>query len=281
MRRFKSKPRAYAIGAARPKLVDPTAREFMMRLRQIALASRNLDTVAAALNAVFGLKIAYRDPQIIHYGLRNAVIPAGAAFIEIVEPVREDASAARFLARRGGDAGYMLIFQAADAEAERARVVNLGVRAVDDLDRPDYRATHFHPNDFGGVLTSIDQQRTASDHLDPFGDWWPAGPDWRDARTAEVVDVTAVMLASADPGAHAARWSELTGHALDPADPMRLPLDRGELRFMAEETGGATLRGIELSVSDPAAAIARAKYAGLGVDDEGVLIGGVRFSPVG
>ena len=56
----------------------------------------------------------------------------------------------------------------------------MGVRVVDDIDRPDYRASHFHPADFGGMLVSIDQQRSAPDHLEPFGDWLPAGQDWRD-----------------------------------------------------------------------------------------------------
>ena len=45
-----------------------------MRLRQFALASRNLDAVTDSLATVFGLKVAFRDPHIIHYGLRNAVI---------------------------------------------------------------------------------------------------------------------------------------------------------------------------------------------------------------
>ena len=67
-----------------------------MRLRQIALVSRSLDAVAQQLEAVFGLKVGYRDPGIIRYGLRNAVLPAGTAFIEIVEPVTQEASAARF-----------------------------------------------------------------------------------------------------------------------------------------------------------------------------------------
>jgi hypothetical protein len=250
-----------------------------MRLRQIALAARDLDAVASRLETVFGLKIAYRDPHIIHYGLRNAVIPAGTGFIEIVEPVRDDASAARFLARRGGDAGYMLILQTADAEAERTRIAGLGVRVVEDIERPDYRAAHFHPSDFGGVLTSIDEQRTAADWLEPFGDWWPAGPDWREARTEDVLEINAVTLAAADPQALARRWALLTGHTLDPADPLRLPLDRGELRFTGDEAAaGTAMRAIELKVRQPEAIRAR---AGLDVSEEGVLIGGVRFTAVG
>ena len=62
-----------------------------MRLRQVALASRRLDEVAAELAAVFGLKVAYNDPHIHHYGLRNAVLSTGTGFLEIVEPVQADA----------------------------------------------------------------------------------------------------------------------------------------------------------------------------------------------
>ena len=225
--------------------------------------------------------MAYRDPQIVHYGLKNAVCPAGAAFIEVLQPIREDASAARFLNRRGGDAGYMLILQSPDAAAERARVAALGVRVVDDIDRPDYRAAHFHPGDFGGVLTSIDQQRTAADYLEPLGDWWPAGPDWRAARGETVRDLTAVTLAASDPAALAARWSVLIGRPLDPQDPRRLPLDRGELRFVEGDGPATQFRGIELAVADPDDAVDRARRAGLDVDDEGILIAGVRFSFVG
>lgn len=253
-----------------------------MRLRQIALAARDLDMVAGRLETVFGLKIAYRDPHIVHYGLRNAVMPAGTGFIEIVEPVRDDASAARFLARRGGDAGYMLILQTADAQAERTRIAALGVRVVDDIDRPDYRAAHFHPGDFGGVLTSVDEQRTGGDWLEPFGDWWPAGPNWRASQADEVLEITAATLAGADPQALAARWSVLTGHALDPADSLRMPLDRGELRFVAgDAAAGTAIRAIALRVRQPDAIRARAAHAGLDVTEEGVLIGGVRFAAVG
>jgi hypothetical protein len=252
--------------------------EAPVRLRQIALASRDLDGVTAALETVFGLKVAFRDPHIGHYGLRNAVIPAGSAFIEIVEPIREDVTGARFLARRGGDAGYMLIFQTPDAGAHRARLAAMGVRVVDDIDRPDYRASHYHPADCGGVLTSIDEQRTVSDYLDPDGDWWPAGADWRAARTPQVLDLTAVTLASADPGALAARWSAVLDRPLD--GPRRLPLDRGELRFEAGDGAATEYRAVELRVADAGVALARARVAGLDVTGGGVRIGGVRFSPV-
>ena len=251
-----------------------------MRLRQVALASHRLDDVVRQFHDVFGLKVAYNDPHIHVYGLKNAVLPTGTGFLEVVEPVREDASAGRFLKRRGGDAGYMIIIQAADAEAERARVAELGVRVVDDIDTREYRCAHFHPADFGGVLASIDQQRTEVDHLKPHGDWIPAGPDWRHARTDDVLDLVSVTLSAADPAALARRWSRLLDRPLDPADPLRLPLDHGEIRFAAGDADVATtISMLDLKVADVARTIARARAAGLDVTPEGLLIGGVRFRP--
>ena len=251
-----------------------------MRLRQVALASSHLDVVVEAFADVFGLKVAYNDPHIDVYGLRNAVLPAGAAFLEVVEPVRADASAARFLNRRG-DAGYMVILQDVDAEAHRARLLAIGVRVVDDIDRRDYRASHFHPADFGGVLVSIDQQRSAPDYLEAYGDWMPAGPDWRAARTDDVLDLTSLTLASPDPDALAGRWSELLDQPLDPTDRRRLPLARGEIRFaQGAADQGTSITAIEMKVADLDAILASARAAGLDITAEGILIGGVRFRPI-
>ena len=252
-----------------------------MRLRQMALAARGLDAVTAQLQAVFGLSVAYNDPGIHHYGLRNAVLSAGNGFIEVVEPIREDASAARFLNRRGGDAGYMVILQVADAQAERERAVALGARVVDDIDGADYRCAHFHPADFGGVLTSFDQQRTEADYLKPDGDWWPAGKAWRDAPAETGIDLLGVTLTSSDPAALARRWSDLLSQPLDAAEPLRLSLARGHVRFVAAvgANAGARLGGVDLKVADVARARRRAREAGLDVTEAGILIGGVRFRP--
>lgn len=250
-----------------------------MRLRQVALASSQLDEVVSGLERVFGLELAHVDPNVGVYGLRNAVLPAGTGFLEVVEPIRADASAGRFLKRRGGDAGYMVILQVADAEAERARAVAMGVRVVDDIDRPDYRCSHFHPADFGGVLVSFDQQRSTPDLLDPWGDWMPAGPDWRDARTDEVSDLRSVTIASADPQALAQRWSQLIGRPLDRDDPLRLPLDRGEIRFESARSG-TSVAAVDLEMADPDEATRRARALGFDVSPAGVLIGGMRFRPM-
>ena len=87
-----------------------------MRLRQIAFIAHELEPIAEQLDAVFGLKVGFRDPggrvlraqQRRHAGRRR--VPGGG-----LAPFRDDASGARYLARRGGDAGYMVILQDEDA----------------------------------------------------------------------------------------------------------------------------------------------------------------------
>jgi hypothetical protein len=251
-----------------------------MRLRQVALVSGDMDAVTRRLDEVFGLKVAYNDPHIHHYGLKNAVLPAGAAFLEVVQPIREDASAARHLKRRGGDAGYMVILQVADAPAEQARAEKLGVRVVDKIDRRDYYCVHFHPADFGGMLVSFDQQRSEADFLKAEGDWMPAGPKWRQAQSKDVKDIVSLTLSASDPSVLAGRWSELVSRPLDRGNGLRLPLDHGEIRFVQGESGGPTLiTRLDLKVNDAKSALSRARAAKLDVTDDGVLIGGIRFQP--
>ncbi|HUD50563.1 VOC family protein, partial [Parvibaculum sp.] len=117
-----------------------------MWLRQVALVAHDLDPVVDQLGNVLGLKVAYRDPAVGVFGLVNAVMPVGGEFLEVVQPVKEDASALRYLRRRGGDAGYMVILQSADAATQRARILGLGARKIAAHDG-DYVFTHFHPGD--------------------------------------------------------------------------------------------------------------------------------------
>src|ERR1700692_1637156 len=101
-----------------------------MRLRQIAFIARAADPIVDQLGSVFGLKGGFRDPGVECFGLRTVVMPVGGEFLEVVAPFRDDASGARYLARRGGDAGYMVILQEEDAFAHRERLEKAGVRII-------------------------------------------------------------------------------------------------------------------------------------------------------
>jgi hypothetical protein len=240
-----------------------------MRLRQVALAARALEPALLALQRVLGLGEPFRDPGVAEFGLQNVVLPIGDGFLEVVSPVQPDTTAGRWLDRRGGDAGYMAIFQTDDLAAARERVERLGVRIVWQVALEDAATLHLHPRDVGGAIVSLDQPA-------PPASWRWGGPGWEaKARTDVVRDLVGVTIEAADPAALAARWSAVLGTA-PPRDDDVLALDGSEIRF-EQSTRGDRVGGLRLVAADPARALATARARGLPTDARSVRIGGVRF----
>lgn len=250
-----------------------------MWLRQVALVAHDLDPVVEDLSAVLGLKIAFRDPGVGVFGLVNAVMPVGGEFIEVVQPVKDDASARRYLHRRGGDAGYMLIFEVEDALAHRARILGLGARQIAAMDKR-YTFTHFHPADFGGVLTSVDSVNGVDNWLDPDSDWPPAGEDWRGAKSTNATGLLRATVQSVSPTEMSKRWGELLGVPVEEgATGPELRMTRGYVHFVEPvDEDGTGVIALDIAMADPQAALAVAESRGLPVSGDAVSICGVRFS---
>jgi len=253
-----------------------------MRLRQIALMARKIEPVRKQLEAVFGLKAAYVDPGVAVFGLTNVVMPVGGEFLEVLEPIREGASGGRYLERRGGDAGYMVILQDADAEAHRQRLESDGVRVIAKSGGGRYRYTHFHPADCAGVLLSIDSVDGDDDWRAPMSDWPPAHDHWRDYPSDISLGITSVSIQSRDPGEAAARWSMLLGLPVsERADGAEIVLSPGVIRFVrAIDADGTGVVALDIRVRDVDAVIKAATAAEAPVLDGAVHIGGVAITPV-
>jgi hypothetical protein len=175
------------------------------RLRQVALVADDCGRVAAELSRVFGWAEPFRDPGVERFGLTNAVFAAGDTFVEVVAPVRPDTTAGRYLERRGGDGGYMAIFQVPDLAVARDRLAGLGVRVVWTADLPDIAATHLHPKDVPGAIVSLDWAA-------PVESWRWAGPSWA-GRAPEHAGggLTGLTIEVSDPPAAARRWAAVLG----------------------------------------------------------------------
>ena len=253
-----------------------------MRLRQVALIAHEIEPVAEQLDKVFGLKVGFRDPGVEYFGLNNVVMPVGGEFLEIVCPFRDDASGARYLKRRGGDAGYMAIFQDADALAHRARLEKHGVRVIARSRDDHYQYTHFHPGDCAGVLLSIDSVVGDAAWREAKSEWPPAGPEWRKHESAESLGIAAVTIQSRDPVGACERWCELLdAKAITGGDTLQIKLDRGEVRFVSPlDDDGTGVVGLDIEVKDGHAALERARAAGLPVAAGAVEICGVVMRPV-
>ncbi|HEY1750185.1 MAG TPA: VOC family protein [Caulobacteraceae bacterium] len=253
-----------------------------MRLRQVALIARDLQPVADQLSAAFGLQVGFRDPGVEYFGLRNVVMPVGGEFLEVVSPFRDDASGARYLARRGGDAGYMVILQDADALAHRERLEADGVRVIARSPKGAYRYTHFHPGDCAGVLMSIDSVEGDPAWREPKSEWPPAGPDWRAHQADGALGIASVTLQSREPLAACERWRALLGApARTGGDMLEIALDRGAIRFVPPvDEDGTGVVALDIEVTDAAATLDRARAASLPVAAGAVQICGVAMRPV-
>lgn len=237
-----------------------------MKLRQCVFVARDLESSREELCDTLGLEVAYRDPGVAKWGLANVVCPTGHDFLEIVSPTRDGTSAGRYIERRKGDGGYMVILQVADAVAERERVTALGVRAVEQKDLPEYKYTHFHPADTAGVLLSLDQT-IAPAGTDPKLWWPPAARDWlKQARSDVTNGLGGVEIQCVEPDKAAALWSRILNRPAKD-DIIRLD-DDGEIRFVpiADERGpGVSAYDVRVVDRDRVIAAAKKRHKQHGV----------------
>ena len=244
-----------------------------MRLRQIALVAAQLEPVVDDLCAVLGIRVGFNDPAIATYGLENAVMPIGDTFLEVVSPVQPDTTAGRYLERRGGDGGYMVILQSEHLDADRARFAELGIRVVAQLDFAHARGTHLHPRDVGGAILSVDD-------MDPPESWEWAGPDWKAAvDTTLVTGITGVAIQAEDAGTLADRWAEVLGREVETDGAARdINLEEGGIRFVqALDERGEGITTVRLATTDPDEVRRRAESRGLLDADGRVVICGTVF----
>jgi hypothetical protein len=246
---------------------------MFLRLRQICLVARELEAPVAQLCRLFGLDISIRDPSVEKHGLNNAVMPVGQTFLEVVAPFRDGTAAGRYLDRRGGDGGYMVILDTDDVERWRPQLDRAAAPIAYEGRYPAYHALHLHPKGTGGALLSLDCC-TDGERLD--GAWFPGGLDWQaHARTERVQNIVGAELQSPDPERLARRWSDILGR---PAQDGRIALDHGELRFVAARDGRPEgLGGIDLAVADRAAILDDAASLGLAATADSVTFCGTRF----
>ena len=248
----------------------------MLNVRQIALVANDDIAAAQELIDVLGLAIGYHDPHIARIQLHNTLLPVGTQILEIVAPLTPGITADRYLERRKGAGGYMVITQTDDHPPRRARVEELGIRIVGQFHDDDFINMQLHPRDTGGSFLEIDQQIGGED---PMGPWSPAGPNWQDAiRTDLVSAITGVEVQCEDPEKVAARWSEIVEIERADADGVpTIPLDNATLRFVPlGDDRGEGLAGIDLACSDPDTVRANAERRGVPVADDHVVLVGMR-----
>mgnify|MGYP001192206706 FL=1 len=251
-----------------------------MYLRQVCLVAHQLEPAIVELTSVLGIERCHVDPGVGKWGLENTLMAIGTNFLEVVAPIEENTAGGRYLDRRGGDGGYILVCQV-DSQTHqdqcRSNAADLDVRVAFQSDRGSYHLMQLHPADLNNAMWEIDWD----DRAEIDGVWEPAGGNaWKDHVKSDVTtELTGVELQSDDPQRDAEQWGAIAGITVEQtADSYRLPMANGELRFVPDIDGrGAGLTGVDLTVIDRQQILEAAKAINGYHDDHCVELCGTRF----
>ena len=254
-----------------------------IQLRQICLVAEKLEPAIQDLTDILGVERCYMDPGVAAFGLENTLLPIGRNFLEVVAPVREGTAGGRYLDRRGGDGGYMVITQAdtfANQQALRSRAIENHVRVAYEFQRDGWNLCQLHPGDMVAAFLEVEWDS----HEELAGHWMPVGGyGWEDKVRQDVtVDFVGVELQGPDPVALAEHWSRVLGLPLaTTGGDLTIVLNNAALRFVEIADGrGAGLGGLDIAVRDRSHILARARARGCYVSDDRVDICGTRFNLV-
>lgn len=251
-----------------------------IQLRQICLVARELEPVIDDLTNVLGINTCYIDPGVGHFGLENTLMPIGRNFLEVVAPIEENTAGGRYLDRRNGDGGYMVITQADTLENQqkiRQSALDNGVRVAHESERDGWHLCQLHPGDMIASFLEIEYDKFA----DFNGNWMPVGgTGWEDKVKQDVtVDYLGVELQSSDPVTLAELWGKVAGLPVAREGAVLLmQLNNVTIRFIEAEDGrGPGLGGLDIAVRNREHILAAARERGCYVNDDRVDICGTRF----
>lgn len=244
------------------------------RLRQVGVITRDNDAVEGDLVAIFGVSLASRYPGVDEFGLGTAFFPLGNEIFEVVLAVTPGTVAQRFIDRRGGDGGFIVMLECAELPRYRQRIEAAGLRVVVEGVTPHARFVQIHPHDTAGTFLELREELgPGAGTVD--GPWTYAGPEWRAARrTQRVRGIVGATVRATAPVEAATLWSRILG--LDTIDTT-VHLRGAVLRFaQAEHPSEVGLWGIDVAVADRTAVMEAAERRGR-LDGGLITIGGLRI----
>ncbi len=247
-----------------------------MRLRQLVLVTDEIESLADQICDLFELKVSFCDPDLINFGLENRMIPVGDTFIEVVSPVQENTAAKRFLKKRNGPSGYMVICDVADIDIEKQRLENSDLKIIWHENRNvngiHAQAVHLHPKQIGGAILSLDS-------MIPKTAWLWAGLNWEDhINKALVENLTGVVLQSSYPEKLCASWEVALGKKRSGrVDEFLIELEKSKIKFIKEnDTIEERISAFILSTRRPEVIYKRAEDRGF-IRNDNIVLGGTKF----
>lgn len=239
--------------AQAPRATRETTAKRPHMIRHYVLATANLESVSARLQSFLSMPQGIRHDMSEALGFRNEMMKIGATMLELVQPVKPDHRLHRWLAQRGGDAGYMIVVQTFDAEALRARAAAEKLRLTRDMQFRGQQMVQFDPRQFGTHFEAYEYSL-------PDG-WWgdPNGRNY--GKSDHASEIIAAEVAIEDPERIAAQIGRLYE---SPVDGSTVSFVDKRVRFVPARAPWRGLVGLDLAATNPTHA-GRAERIG-GVD---------------
>lgn len=251
-----------------------------IQLRQICLVARELEPVLDDLTSILGINRCFVDPGVGKFGLENTLMPIGRNFLEVVAPIQADTAGGRYLDRRGGDGGYMVITQLdslANQQAVRQQALDNEVRIAFESDSDNWNLCQLHPRDMIAAFLEIQYDAQA----DLKGNWMPVGGlGWEDKVKQDItVDYVGVELQSPDPVGLAELWGKVAGLPVKRSgSELAMAFNNVTIRFIEAQDGrGPGLGGLDIAVKNRTHILDEAKKRDCYINDNQVDICGTRW----
>ena len=170
------------------------------------------------------------------------LMPIGRNFLEVVAPVKQDTAAGRYLERREGDGGYMVIIQVDNFSESKNLVDKENISVVWESKYAEAQAIHLHPKQMGGAILSLDS-------MDPPSSWKWAGDNWEKYMNTETAtSVKGVQIQSKNPQAMCKKWKAILGKN---TSGNKITLDNTWIEFIYDEDGrGDGIYSFDIQVKD-------------------------------
>ncbi len=127
-----------------------------MKIDHLGIAVRSIADSLGFYRDALGLELAGTE-TVADQGVTVAMLPVGESRIELLEPVSEETTVARFIAKRG-EGLHHICYEVADLKAKLDELGARGVRVLDGYPRrgaEGHLVAFLHPASANGVLVEL------------------------------------------------------------------------------------------------------------------------------
>ena len=131
----------------------------LTEIDHVAIAASRSRTAMAWYAEMFGATVAHRE-VVERDGVEEALLEVAESYIQLLMPVRDDSTVAKYLAAKGPGIHHVG-YRVADCGAALERVKAEGHRVIDEAPRPGSRGTtvaFVHPKTAFGTLIELVQE---------------------------------------------------------------------------------------------------------------------------